>query len=180
MYIYIADLESDSQWSVTKAKGELAVKEEFPEAIIVRASTVFGPEDRFLNWIAEASKKVGFFPLLNGGSALVQPIYCNDLAKAMMAIVYRHDEFKGKTFQLAGPEEYNYKEIVEFVLDITAMDTVRMIDVPIGQANFVGSLMENIIHPFFTVDNIAQVIYFLLLLIFFLYLGLSSWSIWNI
>jgi hypothetical protein len=30
-----ADLESNSQWSVTKAKGELAVKEEFPEAVSI-------------------------------------------------------------------------------------------------------------------------------------------------
>jgi hypothetical protein len=45
--------------------------------------------------------------------------------------------------------EYVSNEIINIFL-------YRMIDVPIGQANFVGSLMENIIHPFFTVDNIAQ------------------------
>ena len=59
--------------------------------IIVRPATVFGAEDRFLNWIADASKLFRFFPLLHDGAALVQPIYCNDVAKALMAIIFVSD-----------------------------------------------------------------------------------------
>ena len=36
-----ADLESSSKWSQSKARGELAVREEFPEAIIVKAVKIF-------------------------------------------------------------------------------------------------------------------------------------------
>jgi uncharacterized protein YbjT (DUF2867 family) len=55
--------------------------------IIVRPATVFGAEDRFLNWIAEASNRLPIFPLINGGSALVQPVYAYDVGRALMAIV---------------------------------------------------------------------------------------------
>ena len=56
--------------------------------IIVRPATVFGAEDRFLNWIAEGSCRMPFFPLINDGNALVQPVYCGDVGKALMNITY--------------------------------------------------------------------------------------------
>jgi len=83
-----ADLESKSSWSRSKALGEIAVRDAFPGSIIVRPSTVFGPEDRFLNWIADACERFPFFPLVNEGKTLVQPVYAHDVAKALMNIVY--------------------------------------------------------------------------------------------
>ena len=83
-----ADINSKSMWSKTKAMGEVAVREAFPGAIVVKPSTVFGPEDRFLNWIADACERFPFFPLLNEGQTLVQPVYAHDVAKALMNIVY--------------------------------------------------------------------------------------------
>lgn len=59
----------------------------FIHQIIVRPATVFGYEDRFLNWIGEASCRMPFFPLINEGSPLVQPIYAPDLGKAIMHII---------------------------------------------------------------------------------------------
>ncbi len=150
-----ADLESKSVWSQTKAKGEAAVRAEFPEAIIVKPSNIFGAEDRFLNWIAETSDRLPIFPLINGGSALVQPVYAPDVGKALMQIVYRYDEFEGKTFQLVGPAEYTYKEVVEFVSDVTTIKK-PLVDVPINAAQFAGKIVEQTISPFFSQDMLAQ------------------------
>lgn len=83
-----ADIDSKSKWSKSKALGEIAVRDEFPGAIIVKPSTAFGPEDRFLNWIADACERFPFFPLINEGKTLVQPVYSHDVAKALMKIVY--------------------------------------------------------------------------------------------
>ena len=170
---------------------------------------MFGAEDRFLNWIGEASARMPFFPLINDGNALVQPVYAADLAKAVMSIIrvsavlsyglqpsifislpslstffsslpspsshlslelfsypqltllftvsvkQRHREFRGQTFQLAGPAEYSYKEVVEFVHDITSK-RVPMVDIPIPLAAFAGSLSEETIRPFITEDNVNQ------------------------
>jgi NADH dehydrogenase len=53
----------------------------------VKPATIFGPEDRFLNWMAEGMTRSPYFPLLNGGSTQVQPIYAHDVGKALMALV---------------------------------------------------------------------------------------------
>jgi NADH dehydrogenase (ubiquinone) 1 alpha subcomplex subunit 9 len=69
-----ANLDSKSRWNVTKAQGEEAVRAAFPDAIIVKPATVFGAEDRFLNWIAQTLTTYPAFPLLHGGEQLVQPV----------------------------------------------------------------------------------------------------------
>lgn len=56
--------------------------------IIVRPSNVFGPEDRFLNWIGETMERMPFSPLINGGRTLCQPVYASDIGTALMNIVY--------------------------------------------------------------------------------------------
>jgi len=150
-----ADLASGSKWSQSKAKGEIAVKEEFPEAIIVKPATVFGPEDRFLNWIAESNDRLPFFPLINNGNTLVQPVYSLDVGKALMSIVNQHEKFAGATFQLVGPAEYSYKEVVEFVSDITTVKK-PLVDVPEYIAKLAGRALEETIAPLLTVDQIEQ------------------------
>lgn len=150
-----ADLESKSRWSRTKAEGEIAVREAFPDSIIVKPATIFGPEDRFLNWIAQTNHRFPFFPLLNNGQTLVQPIHSIDVGKALMAIVDNCDEFAGKTFQLAGPAEYTFKEVAEYVSDVTMVRS-SLVDVPVPVASAVGSFVEQLVQPVLTADHVAQ------------------------
>jgi NADH dehydrogenase (ubiquinone) 1 alpha subcomplex subunit 9 len=150
-----ADLESQSNWSRTKAQGEVAVKQEFPEATIVKCATVFGPEDRFLNWIAEATDRLPFFPLIDNGSALVQPVHAVDVGLGLKAIVDNHVKYHGKTFQFCGTSEYTYKEVCEFVSDVTTVKK-PLIDIPVSIGNIAGRFFERTISPFLTPDMIAQ------------------------
>lgn len=46
-----ATLDAASEYSRSKGEGEARVREEFPEAVIVRPSTIFGPQDRLINGI---------------------------------------------------------------------------------------------------------------------------------
>ena len=56
-----ANAESDSDYAVTKAQGEAAVRETYPNAVILRPSIIFGPEDGFFNKFAQMAR---FFPAL--------------------------------------------------------------------------------------------------------------------
>jgi NADH dehydrogenase (ubiquinone) 1 alpha subcomplex subunit 9 len=150
-----ADLESGSVWAQTKAKGEVAVREEFPNAIIVKPATIFGAEDRFLTWIAEACDRLPVFPLINGGKTLVQPVYSLDVGKALMTLVNNHSTYAGATVQLCGPAEYTYKEVVEFVTDVTTVKK-PLVDVPESAALFAGRFIQETVTPILTEDHVAQ------------------------
>ena len=79
-----ADSESDSEYAVTKAEGEAAVREAFPAAVILRPSIVFGPEDGFFNKFAALARFVPALPLIGGGQTRFQPVFVGDVAQAIV------------------------------------------------------------------------------------------------
>ncbi|HBA41900.1 MAG TPA: complex I NDUFA9 subunit family protein, partial [Alphaproteobacteria bacterium] len=58
-----ADPDSPSKYGRSKAAGEAACREEFPEATILRPSLVFGPEDDFFNRFAALARFLPALPL---------------------------------------------------------------------------------------------------------------------
>jgi hypothetical protein len=68
--------------------------------------------------------------------------------------VQGYDAFQGKTFQLHGPAEYSYKEVAEFVSDVTLLRK-PLLDVPVGMANFLGKYTQHMINPIVTPDMVS-------------------------
>ena len=96
-----ADADSDSEYARTKAEGEAAVLAERPDAMILRPSLLFGPEDDFFNRFAGMTR---FGPVLAlvGGDSKFQPVYVDDVAKAaVMGITGAAD---GGIYELGGPD----------------------------------------------------------------------------
>lgn len=56
---------------------------------------------------------------------------------------------------LAGPEEYTYREIVEFVCDLTGNKT-SMVDVPTPIISGIASIYENWVQPLLTTDLVKR------------------------
>ncbi len=115
-----ADPASPSLYARTKAQGEAMVREAFPEAVILRPSVVFGPEDDFFNRFAEMARFSPFLPLIGGGKTRFQPVYVGDVADAAVAILDRPEDAPftpaGKTYELAGPRIYSFKELMLLLL----------------------------------------------------------------
>lgn len=118
---------------------------------------MFGAEDRFLNVVAETIHSWPFFPLVNNGNNLVQPVSVKDIAKAVMRIIYDWRDYEGKTFQFAGPSEYTYKEVIEFVSDVTTLKAT-MVNIPTPAAKTAAGLIEQLINPVITADQISQML----------------------
>uniref|UniRef100_A0A6P8RQ63 NADH dehydrogenase [ubiquinone] 1 alpha subcomplex subunit 9, mitochondrial n=1 Tax=Geotrypetes seraphini TaxID=260995 RepID=A0A6P8RQ63_GEOSA len=112
-----ADLKSPSKYLRNKAVGERVVREEFPDAIIMKPSEMFGREDSFFNHFANM-RWFGGEPLISLGKKTVkQPIYVVDVAKAIINAIGDPDA-KGKTFALAGPNRYLLYEVVKYVFAV--------------------------------------------------------------
>jgi len=116
----VADAKSPSHWARTKWQGEQAVKKAFGEStVVVRASQMFGPEDKLLNWFAVAARALPFVPLFNQGEARTRPVYMGDVADAIFKIVGKYDKYAGESFEIQGEKDYTYEELASFVYDIT-------------------------------------------------------------
>ncbi|XP_068134235.1 NADH dehydrogenase [ubiquinone] 1 alpha subcomplex subunit 9, mitochondrial [Hyperolius riggenbachi] len=112
-----ADIKSPSKYLRTKALGEEAVREIFPEAVIVKPSEIFGREDCFLNHYANM-RWFGGVPLISMGKKTVkQPVYVVDVARALINIINDPDS-AGKTYALAGPHRYLLHDLVQYIYGV--------------------------------------------------------------
>jgi NADH dehydrogenase len=109
-----ADPASPASYARSKAEGERLVQEHFPQAVIIRPSLVFGPEDQFFNRFASLALVSPIMPVISGSSHF-QPVYVGDVADAVMAAVARPDA-AGKIFELGGPKIMTFREILGWIL----------------------------------------------------------------
>ena len=109
-----AATDSSSPYARTKGEAEIAVREEFAASVILRPSIVFGPEDQFFNRFAQLSGVAPFLPAIGGGKTKFQPIYAGDVASCIANAV-ENGEAAGKTYELGGPQTYDFNEIYDFI-----------------------------------------------------------------
>lgn len=107
-----ADLKSNADYARTKGEGERAVLEEFPDAIILRPSIVFGPEDQFFNRFAALAQMSPFLPLIGGGKTKFQPVFVGDLAACIAAAANGKGE-PGKVYEIGGPQVFSFRDLLE-------------------------------------------------------------------
>ncbi len=107
-----ADAESTAAYARSKAAGEAAVREAFPDASILRPSIVIGPEDDFFNRFAFLARLAPALPLVGGGFTRFQPAYVGDVADAAIAALDR----PGGLFELGGPKVYSFRQLMELLL----------------------------------------------------------------
>ena len=109
------DLNSQSSYVRSRARGELLVREAFPAATILRASVLFGPEDKFLNTLITIVRRSPVLALFGTGNTRLQPVYVGDVAQAVLRVLTTPSS-QGKVFELGGPQIYRYRDLIKLVL----------------------------------------------------------------
>ena len=135
-----ADAESPSLYARSKAAGEDAVKSAVKDAIILRPSIVFGPEDDFFNRFAALARVMPALPLIGGGHTKFQPVFVGDVAEVVARAV--DGALKpGATYELGGPEVKSFRELMEAVLKITNRKRA-LLPLPFPLARLQAGVME--------------------------------------
>jgi uncharacterized protein YbjT (DUF2867 family) len=147
-----ADPDSPSVYARTKAAGEAAVKEVFPDAVITRPSVVFGPGDGFFNRFAALARLSPALPLIGGGKTKFQPVFAGDVAKAVMASLTGKAQ-TGAVYELGGPEILTMKEVMERVLAYT-MRKRWLVPLPFPLAKLQGAILQLLPNPPLTLDQV--------------------------
>ncbi len=122
-YIYLSGVgaspDAKYHWFRAKWRAETAVRESGIRYVIFRPSWVYGPGDKSLNKFLGMSRFLPFVPLIgNAGKQRLQPVFVDDVGRAVAEAIDRPEAADGKTFEVGGPEVLTMKEIVRTALSV--------------------------------------------------------------
>lgn len=149
-----ADASSASAYASSKGRAEKAVLEAVPDAVIVRPSVVFGPEDNFLNKFAAMAKFFPVLPLIGGGQTKFQPVYAGDVAEVVARSI--DGTLKpGAIYELGGQDVLTFEDCLKLVLKTVGRKRL-LVTLPFGLASLIGRIAEKVplIAPPLTADQV--------------------------
>ncbi len=144
-----ADADSRSEYARTKAAGEAALRAAFPDAVILRPSIIFGPEDQFFNRFAGMTRLSPFLPVA-GANSRFQPVYVDDVARAAEKAVL--GQVPAGIYELGGPEVHSFRTLMEIMLAEIRRKRI-IINMPWAMAHGVAaglSLLQTVTFGLFT------------------------------
>jgi NADH dehydrogenase len=144
--------DSASHYARSKAQGEKRVRAAFPDAVVLRPSIVFGPEDSFFNKFAALARMLPALPLIGGGRTKFQPVFVGDVAAAIRKCI-EDPATRGKTYELAGPTTYSFKDLLQFVLRTTGRRRL-LLPIPFPLAMIQGAVLGVLPKPLLTMDQV--------------------------
>lgn len=133
-----AHADSDSLYAKTKALGEQGVQAHFPDAVILRPSVIFGPEDAFFNRFAGMSRFAPVLPVVGIGTKF-QAVYVDDVAKAA-AMGVMGDAAPG-VYELGGPDVNTFGELMQQMLRVIRRRRL-ILNIPFWIAGVMAGAME--------------------------------------
>jgi NADH dehydrogenase len=131
--------DSSSRYAVSKAEGEAAVLSLVGNAVVLRPSIMFGPEDTFFNRFAALVRMLPVLPLA-GAETRFQPVFVGDVAEAIARAIDGQVE-GGKVYELGGPEVKTLRELVDYVCEVTGRKRI-IAPLPFSLARLQAGVME--------------------------------------
>lgn len=157
-----ADADSRSPYIRARGRGERLVRAAFTGATVVRPGAMFGPGDALFAGVADLARLLPVLPLIGGGRTQLQPVYVGDVVQAIARIL-ADPETAGRTYELAGPNVYTLRALVEFALRASGRRRL-LVPLPFVIADIQARLFEFLPSPPLTtgqvdllrLDNVAR------------------------
>jgi NADH dehydrogenase len=147
-----ADENSSSLYARSKAVAERLVLAARPDAVIMRPSILFGPEDDFFNRFASLARLSPALPLVGGGMTRFQPAFVGDIATAIANAVDGNVR-DGTIYELGGPEVRTFKQLMQYVL--TTIERKRLlVPMPFFAAKLKAGFLQYMPKPLLTPDQV--------------------------
>ena len=132
-----ASPDSPSKYARTKFAGEQGVLKHMPDAVILRPSIVFGPEDQFFNRFAAMATMSPVLPVV-GAETRFQPVFVDDVAAAAQKAA--HGEAAPGIYELGGPDVATFRELMKLMLRVIHREKRIVIGLPFWMARIMASV----------------------------------------
>ena len=133
-----ADTASDSAYARTKAEGEAGVLRHQPDAVILRPSIIFGPEDQFFNRFASMSRLGPILPVV-GADTKFQPVWVEDVAHAADLAV--NGKAAPGIYELGGPQAMSFRALMQLMLGVIRRRKL-VVNIPFFIARIMGGAFD--------------------------------------
>ena len=147
--------EAKSRYHRSKWQAEEYVRSSKLNATIFRPSVIFGPRDKFTNQFAQIARYSPIMPILGNGQAKMQPIWIGDLVHCL-AHALDDPTTINTTFELGGPEQLTFEEIIDAILKTTGKARIKLrLPFPLLKLN--ATILERFFaHPPITTDQLIM------------------------
>jgi uncharacterized protein YbjT (DUF2867 family) len=124
-----ASLHSQSRFFRAKATAEAAVEAAGMDTTIVMPSIIYAPNDPWFTLLGRMSL-LPLMPIAGDGNAEYEPIWAEDAAAAVMALLERDGDDGRPRVELAGPERLSYNDIARVYLTVKRRHR-RLVHIPL-------------------------------------------------
>lgn len=128
-----------------KAVAERAVRESPLRSTVLATSFTYAPHDRWLTLIERLSA-LPVVPVPGSGRARCQPIWAEDVASCLIAVLRQPPNEDHRRYELAGPETLSYDEAIRTVLRCAGRKR-PLLNIPAPVARRPLRLLERITGP---------------------------------
>ncbi len=144
-----ARANATSPYHQTKYEAEQLVIHSGIPYTIFRPSVIFGPDDEFVNMLA-GLVRLPVTPVIGDGSYRLQPVSRQTVAEVFTEALH-NSKALGETFDVGGPEQLRYTELLDQIGQALRKRQVRKIYMPLPLMKPVINLMEGF--SFFPITN---------------------------
>jgi NADH dehydrogenase len=111
-----SDPASSASYIAARGRGEIAVEQAFPGAILIRPGVMCGPDDAFLTTVARLLRHLPVYPMFGFGETRLQPVDVEDVAEGIARVLSGAGAGVAP-YEFTGPRVYTYKQLVTRIAD---------------------------------------------------------------
>ncbi len=147
---------TDSDYAMSKLKGEENVKQNFSKSVILKPSIVYSVDDNFTTNLMRLLSILPVMPLYYGGKTKFTPIHVSDLADIIFELVRK--KTTGETIECIGPEIFSFKQILLKILK--SINKKRLLfPLPLPLAKLNAKIFQLMPKPLLTIDQLKLLKY---------------------
>ncbi len=150
------EVAKDSYYAKSKLDGEILIKKNFKDAVILKPSVIYSVDDNFTTNFMTLLNILPIFPMYYNGKTKFTPIHCSDLTDIIVQIIQK--DISSQSIECVGPEVMTLREIVEKLLKLIRKKRL-LLPLPLPLAMLTSYFFQLFPKPLISVDQLKLLKY---------------------